>query len=158
MAGVVTQPGRRLSGDAPPPPAPEPDRGGGGDWALLTVAGNAVVAHLIWGRLAAEGIEVHLDASNASPAAWLHPFGDPASPVKVFVRRSDLAAASLLLHEVDGAPYLEPDIETAPVPGGAAGAAGPSWTGFRLLVAAAAALTLTGLLLFGPCVSHWVCV
>src|SRR6266700_1749234 len=130
MAGVLTEPGRRLSGDAPPPPAHDPDRGGGGDWALLTVAGNAVVAHLIWGRLAAEGIDVHLDASNPSPAAWLHPFGDPASPVKVFVRRSDLAAASLLLHEVDDAPSLEPDIETAPVPGGAAGAEGPSWTGF----------------------------
>ena len=156
MAGVLTQPGRRLSGDAPPPPAHDSDRGGGGDWALLTVAGNAVVAHLIWGRLAAEGIDVHLDASNASPAAWLHPFGDPASPVKVFVRRSDLAAASLLLHEVEDPPETEQ--EPLRITGTAAGARAPSWTGFRLLVAAAAALALTGLLLFGPCVSHWVCV
>jgi len=154
MAGVLTRPGRRLSGDAPTPPPHEPDHGGGGDWALLTVASNAVVAHLIWGRLAAEGIEVHLDSSNASPAAWLHPFGDPASPVKVFVHRSDLTAASLLLHEFDDAPEREPDGVRVAAGGAAAGA----WTGFRLVVAAAAALVLTGLLLFGPCVSHWVCV
>lgn len=156
MAGVLTKPRRRLSDDVPTPPPPGPDRGGGGDWALLTVASNAVVAHLIWGRLAAEGIEVHLDSSNASPAAWLHPFGDPASPVRVFVHRSDLAAASLLLHEFDDAPDREQ--EPVRVAGAGGGVAAGSWTGFRLVVAAAAALVLTGLLLFGPCVSHWVCV
>ena len=29
---------------------------------------------------------------------------------------------------------------------------------FRVLAAIAAALALSGLLLFGPCVSHWFCV
>ncbi len=154
MAGVLTRPLGRLSDEAPPPTPRDPEHGGGGgDWALLTVAVNEVVAHLIWGRLAAEGIDVVLDASNPSPAAWLHPFGDPSSPVKVFVRRSDLAAASLLLHEVD-----QP--VAAPGPSVHRGqAALPTWTGFRLIVAASAALILlAGLLLFGPCVTHWVCV
>src|SRR5947209_14357830 len=102
MAPVLTRPPhRRPSGEAPPPGPRDPGGRGGGDWALLTIAANQVIAYLIRGRLAQEGIEVVLDASNASPGAWLHPFGDPASPVKVFVRRTDLSAASLLLHEVD---------------------------------------------------------
>ncbi|HYR61056.1 MAG TPA: hypothetical protein VET24_00230 [Actinomycetota bacterium] len=152
MAGVVTRQDRRLSDEAPPPDPREPD-GGDGGWALLTVAGNQVLAYLIRGRLVAEGIEVLLDSSNASPAAWLHPFGDPSSPVRIFVRRTDLTAATLLLHEVD-----QPSGVPAPL-----GAAGPeirraSWLGFRLFAALAAALALSGLLLFGPCVSHWFCV
>ncbi len=71
---------------------------------LLTTAGNQVEAHLIVGRLAEEGIESVLDASNPAPGAWLHPFGDPLSPVRVYVRRRDLGRASLLLHEVDHRP------------------------------------------------------
>ena len=133
-----------------------------------------MVAHLIRGRLAQEGIEVVLDASNASPGAWLHPFGDPASPVKVFVRRTDLSAASLLLHEVEqpsGAGQARPGSSgsgggrTAGRPGagsaflpGAYAGAGALRMVFRVLVAIAAALALSGLLLFGPCVSHWFCV
>jgi len=102
MAPVLTRPHqRRLSDGAPPPEPRDPGGHGGGDWALLTVAANQVIAYLIRGRLAEEGIEVVLDSSNASPGAWLHPFGDPASPVRVFVRRAQLTEASLLLHEVD---------------------------------------------------------
>jgi hypothetical protein len=154
MAPVLTRPHhRRLSDEAPTPDLRDPhDRGGGGDWALLTVAANQVVAYLIRGRLTQEGIDVVLDASNASPAAWLHPFGDPASPVRVFVRRAQLTEASLLLHEVE-----QPSVPARRI------AAGPSrrgstWLGFRIIVALAAALALSGLLLFGPCVSHWFCV
>jgi len=131
-----------------------------------------VVAHLIRGRLAQEGIEVVLDASNASPGAWLHPFGDPASPVKVFVRRTDLSAASLLLHEVEqpsGAGQARPGSSggdrakgrpgagSASMPSARAGPGAPRMV-FRVLAAIAAALALSGLLLFGPCVSHWFCV
>jgi hypothetical protein len=122
-----------------------------------------VIAYLIRGRLAQEGIEVVLDSSNASPGAWLHPFGDPASPVRVFVRRSQLTEASLLLHEVD-----QVSEATRGLPPGPTGQhstlrlegrlGGSSWIGFRVLVAVAAALALSGLLVFGPCVSHWFCV
>ncbi|MEA2501366.1 MAG: putative prokaryotic signal transducing protein [Actinomycetota bacterium] len=152
MAPVLTRPHqRRLSDGAPPPEPRDPGGHGGGDWALLTVAANQVIAYLIRGRLAEEGIEVVLDSSNASPGAWLHPFGDPASPVRVFVRRAQLTEASLLLHEVD-------QVSEAASRRPPAGATGSSWIGFRVIVAVAAALALSGLLVFGPCVSHWFCV
>ena len=177
MARVLTRPHGKASHEAPPPhPRDHREGGGGGEWALLTVARNHVVAHLIRGRLAQEGIYVVLDASNASPGAWLHPFGDPASPVKVFVRRTDLSAASLLLHEVDqpsGTGQARPGSSGSGSVGGRAagrpGAGSASLAGprvgpgalrmvFRVLAAIAAALALSGLLLFGPCVSHWFCV
>jgi hypothetical protein len=122
-----------------------------------------VIAYLIRGRLAQEGIEVVLDSSNASPGAWLHPFGDPASPVRVFVRRSQLTEASLLLHEVDQGEVAGRRLTPGPTGDeltrrleGRLGHS--SWIGFRVLVAVAAALALSGLLVFGPCVSHWFCV
>ena len=161
MAPVLTRPHhRRLSEGAPPPGPRDPGGRGGGDWALLTVAANQVIAYLIRGRLVQEGIEVVLDSSNASPGAWLHPFGDPASPVRVFVRRAQLTEASLLLHEVDQVS----EAASRRLPTGPTGReltrrlGGPSWIGFRVLVAVAAALALSGLLVFGPCVSHWFCV
>jgi hypothetical protein len=155
MAPVLTRPHhRRLSDEAPPPDPRDPhDRGGGGDWALLTVAANQVIAYLIRGRLTQEGIDVVLDASNASPGAWLHPFGDPASPVRVFVRRAQLTEASLLLHEVE-----QPSEVLVRHNAGGRSRRGSAWIGFRIVVALAAALALSGLLLFGPCVSHWFCV
>ena len=162
MAPVLTRPQhRRPSGEAPPPGPRDPGGHGGGDWALLTIAANQVIAYLIRGRLAQEGIEVVLDSSNASPGAWLHPFGDPASPVRVFVRRAQLTEASLLLHEVDQVSAAA----TRRLPAGhqltrrlEGRLGGSSLIGFRVLVAAAAALALSGLLVFGPCVSHWFCV
>src|SRR5712691_6772341 len=154
MPGIVTRPPQpkrsshgQLSREVPPPePREPPDGGGGGDWELLTVAGNHVIAYLIQGRLAQEGIEVVLDASNGSPGAWLHPFGDMSSPVKVFVRRLDLPAASLLLHEVD-----DPQ-DRAGLARGVASVRRPL-PAFRVAVAVVAALALSGLLVFGPCVS-----
>ena len=154
MAPVLTRPHQRRLSDGTPPPDPrDPGGHGGGDWALLTVAPNQVIAYLIRGRLAQEGIEVVLDSSNASPGAWLHPFGDPGSPVRVFVRRAQLTEASLLLHEVDQVA----EAASRRPPRGFTGK-GSSWIGFRVLVAVAAALALSGLLVFGPCVSHWFCV
>jgi hypothetical protein len=174
MPGVLIRSPGRVSDEVPPPRPREPHEGGdgGGEWALLTVARNLVVAHLIQGRLAQEGIEVVLDASNASPGAWLHPFGDPTSPVKVFVRRTDLSAASLMLYEVDQPTAVSGPGWAGPSDGdrrrraGTGGAflsrvragPGPLRTLFRVLVALAAALALSGLLLFGPCVSRWFCV
>lgn len=169
MAGVLTRPPGRLSDESPPSdPVDRGEGGGGGNWALLTVAKNSVVAYLIQGLLAQEGIDAVLDAMNPSPAAWLHPFGDQTSPVKIFVRRVDLAAASLMLLEVD-----QPGTGVNPSAGGqtAGGVGAPAAPGARGLrrarwprlvvggvAAALAAAALSGLVVLGPCVSHWFCV
>jgi hypothetical protein len=166
MAGVLTRPPGRLSDKAPPSDPSDPgEGGGGGDWALLTVAKNAMVAYLIQGRLAQQGIDAVLDSTNASPGAWLHPFGDQASPVRVFVRRSDLNAASLTLHEVDQpeptmvAVGNPPGRTAVPVAQGAGRLRELRW--LRLLVGVVisllAAAALSGLIVLGPCVSHWFC-
>ena len=158
--------------DSPPPDLGEPGGSGGGDWALLTVAKNMIVAYLIQGRLVQQGIDVVLDSTNLSPGAWLHPFGDPSSPVKVFVRRLDMAAASLVLHEVDvDAP---PAGLAAPAALGPAGVSALGATAVRRrsiwrldrawlrvaigVVMALAALAISGVVATGPCVSHWFCV
>lgn len=83
-----------------------PGGGGGNGWVLLVVARNGLIAHLIGGLLKEEGIEFTLDTSNPSPGAWLHPFGDPAAPVKVMVRQRDLAmAGALIARSEDGSAY-----------------------------------------------------
>ncbi|MGH2708627.1 MAG: hypothetical protein ACRDJK_10075, partial [Actinomycetota bacterium] len=121
--------------------------GGGGDWTFLTTAGNQVEAHLIVGRLAEEGIESVLDSSNPAPGAWLHPFGNPLSPVRVFVRRRDLGRASLLLHEVDHRP---------PDPGDP----GPPRARrlFWLVLAVVILLAVLEVLDFAPCVLRLFCL
>lgn len=152
-----------MSDEAPPPYPVDPDEGGGGgDWALLTVAPNQVLAYLIRGRLAQEGIDVVLDAHNLSPGAWLHPFGDPLSPVRVFVRRLDLTAASLTLHDLEDLSEPTPDVSPGR-PGPAASRVAPRggyWarTALRVVMALVATAAIGGLLFFGPCVSHWFCV
>jgi len=156
--------------DSPPPDLGEPGGGGGGDWALLTVAKNMIVAYLIQGRLVQQGIDVVLDSTNLSPGAWLHPFGDPSSPVKVFVHRIDMAAASLILHEVDVDAPPAPSAGIGPAAGGAALGATTVrrrsiWRLDRVwlrvaigVVMALAALAISGVVAIGPCVSHWFCV
>lgn len=175
MPPVLTRLHRRTSGEAPPADPPgEPGHGGGGRWSLLTVAPNQVVAHLIEGCLAQEGIDVHLDASNLSMGAWLYPGGDPTSPVRIYVRRADFPAASLVLHEVEQYPDpLAPASLESEAAGAGAGiakatlvdAARPPiglspWarTVVYILLGLVALATVGALILFGPCASHWVCV
>lgn len=161
MAGVITRPPRHRS-DAAPPAEPPEHGGGGGGWALLTVAKNVMLAYLIQGRLAQQGIETMLDATNLSPGAWLHPFGDPSSPVRVFVHRVDLTAASMTLHDVE-LPNQDTGSGGLGPPGRAATGPGRlrefGW--LRLVVGAMVALlaaaALSGLVMLGPCVSHWFC-
>ena len=162
MTRLQTRPPRRSPGETPPPPPTHPGGGGGEDWTLLTVAPNQVLAHLIRGRLEQEGIAVVLDDRNLSMGAWLHPFGDPLSPVRVLVKRSDLSAASLTLNDLDELDEAGPD----PVrPAGRLAlrappktAAGVARTAVRVLLALVAAMLIGGLLIFGPCASHWFCV
>lgn len=133
---------------------------------MLTIAKNALIAYVIQGRLTQEGIDSLLDTTNGFPGAWLHPFGDQTLPVRVLVRRWDLSAASLMLHEVD-MPAIPPP--TAVPPGAPAAVAGvteirrPRASAFlRVLVGLAvvvmAAAALSELIVLGPCVSHWFCV
>ncbi|HEU5004237.1 MAG TPA: hypothetical protein VFW71_15855 [Actinomycetota bacterium] len=157
--------------ESPPPDLGDAGGGGGGDWALLTVAKNMILAYLIQGRLVQQGIDVLLDSTNLSPAAWLHPFGDPSSPVRIFVHRLDMAMASLILHEVDvdAAPVGGPAV-IGPAPGGAARGAvqvrrrsiwrlDQVWLRVAIgVLMALAALAVSGVVAIGPCVSHWFCV
>ncbi|MGH2717422.1 MAG: hypothetical protein ACRDJU_02430 [Actinomycetota bacterium] len=165
MAGVLTRSPKRLSADPPPPGPDRPHgRGGGGDWALLTIAKTAWIAYVIQGRLTQEGIESVLDGANGFPGAWLHPFGDQTLPVRVLVHRWDLSAASLMLHEVD-----MPAPPTPPAAGDHAAAGGVTHirrsrasrtlrvlAGIAVVMMAAAALS--ELVVLGPCISHWFCV
>lgn len=123
-----------------PPTAPE--GGGGGDrWVLLVVARDHITAHLISGRLHEDGIESRLDTSNPAPGAWLHPFGNPMAPVKVFVLERDLEWGRLII----GRP--EPERS----------ALSDSRPGFRLVLyliitlAVAATLTVLEIVDFAPC-------
>lgn len=169
MARLLTRPQWRLSDEAPPPQPNDPgEGGGGGEWVLLTVAPNQVLAHLIRGCLAQEGIDTVLDDHNLSPGAWLHPFGDPLSPVRILVRRADLTAASLTLHDLEdlGEPARD---DAAGRQASGAGSRPPArglgpfsarWgrTVLRAVMALVAAAAVGSMLVFGPCVSHWFCV
>lgn len=103
------------------------------------------MGHLVAGRLGEEGIECLLDTSNPAPGAWLQPFGDPMAPVGVFVRRRDLTAASLLLHEVDHRP---PDPTAAPP---------RARRMFWLVLAIVLLLAFLEVLDFAPCVLGVLC-
>lgn len=82
---------------APPRPA---DGGGGGGWAWLITARGVIEAQLIRGLLEVEGIvPVRLDATDPSPGAWLFLSGNVNALVRVFVPRSLLDAARLVLLE-----------------------------------------------------------
>jgi hypothetical protein len=130
-----------------PPATHEDDGDGGGEWVLLTVARDQVIAHLIRGRLASEGIESIFDRSNPAPGAWMHPFGDPQAPVKVLVRRRNLEWARFSLEEV-GHRAPDPDAPGPPA--------------LRWMVVATAVVVALLLLLeiwdFAPCVIGIFCI
>lgn len=84
------------------PPRAEPD-GGGGGWAWLVTARDAVEAELIRGLLEADGIAAVLDARDPSPGAWMFLSGDPNAPVRVLVPRALLDDARLSLLEASAA-------------------------------------------------------
>lgn len=138
-------------------PGSSSSEGSGGGWTLLTVAKNGVIAHLIGGRLNEESIEVAFDTSNSAPGAWLHPFGDPMAPVKVYVHRFDLEMARALIDEVEDAVTQGPPIEEPrPSHKAISAAIRPS-----LLLAVVVAITLmlafVEIVGFVPCFLHLFC-
>lgn len=132
------------------PPSDGPrDGGGGGGWRLLTVAKDVIVAHLIEGLLIEHGVESFLDATDASPGAFMKPFGDPLAPVKVYVHAGDFETASLALMEVDHQPT---DLEAKP----------PKrlkvrWIMTIITIMAVALLLLLEIVGFAPCILKLFC-
>lgn len=130
------------------PPVEADEGGGGSGWVLLVTAPNEFTAHLVRGRLEEDSIEVHLDAFNPSPVAWMKPFGDPLAPVRVYVRRRDFSRASLLLHDTE--------VEVPPTT--------PAPRGRRRVVMTGAVLAIAALLAvleivdFAPCVLRIFCI
>lgn len=99
--------------DPAPPRTGGDDGGGGGGWAWLVTARGIIEAELVRGALEASGIvPVALDARDPSPGAWLFLSGNVNALVRVFVPRSLLDAARLVLleagWEADPAPEQQP--------------------------------------------------
>ena len=84
----------------PAPPRAASGDGGGGRWAWLVTAVDAVEAEIIRGLLEATGTPVALDWRDPSPFAWMHLSGNLHRPVPVYVPASMVEAARLQLLEL----------------------------------------------------------
>ena len=84
----------------PAPPQAASGDGGGGRWAWLVTAVDAVEAEIIRGLLEATGTPVALDWRDPSPFAWMHLSGNLHRPVPVYVPASMVDAARLQLLEL----------------------------------------------------------
>jgi hypothetical protein len=80
-----------------PAPPKENAGGGGGRWAWLLTAKDAVEAEIIRGLLEAGGVPVALDWRDPSPFAWMHLSGNLFRPVPVYVPASLIDSARLHL-------------------------------------------------------------
>ena len=139
----------RHDGDSPP--VTQPGNGfGGGDWVQLTTAQDEMVAHLIQGRLAEEGIECLMERPSGGAGSWLKPFGDPMAPVRLFVHRHDLSPASIVLHEVEHSP---PDPSAPP-----GARLRLYWWMIMLTIMAVTVLMALEILDFAPCVLGIFCL
>ena len=84
----------------PAPPRAASGDGGGGRWAWLVTAVDAVEAEIIRGLLEASGVPVALDWRDPSPFAWMHLSGNLHRPVPVYVPASMVDVARLQLLEL----------------------------------------------------------
>jgi len=119
--------------------------GGGNNWLLLMVASNEAIAHIAAGRLREEGVETFLDTSNPSPGAWLHPFGDPTAPVRIYVRARDWERARDLLPP--SVPDSREEYPTGPLTAVMLG----------IVLAIALMLVVVEIFEFAPCVLRLFC-
>jgi len=94
-----------------PAPPREVWGGGGGGWAWLLTARDALEAEIVRGLLEASGVPVALDWRDPSPFAWMHLSGNVFRPVPVYVPTSLIDDARLQLLEMglgdDGEPEPE---------------------------------------------------
>ncbi|MGH2752431.1 MAG: DUF2007 domain-containing protein [Actinomycetota bacterium] len=91
----------RLEPPSHPPTADDESSGGGGrDWVELFRAANDIEAALLVGKLADESIETRAIKDRSGPSQWLYGGSNPWAPVLVYVRRSQLVDARILLAEI----------------------------------------------------------
>lgn len=143
-------------------PAPPRDEwgGGGGGWAWLLTARDAVEAEIVRGLLEASGVPVALDWRDPSPFAWMHLSGNLMRPVPVYVPTGLVDNARLQLLEMGLADDDEPEPEALAL-------SRPSLRDrHRLLWSAIAALTIVAVAWivfveifgFAPCFLHLFCI
>jgi len=119
----------------PAPPVEDPG-GGGGRWAWLLTARDAVEAEIVRGLLEGGGVPVALDWRDPSPFAWMHLSGNLFRPVPVYVPAGLIESARLQLLELG---LDDPEMEEED----AASESLPMWRErHRLLLGAATGLTL----------------
>jgi hypothetical protein len=101
----------------PAPPQAAGGDGGGGRWAWLITAVDAVEAEIIRGLLEATGVPVALDWRDPSPFAWMHLSGNLHRPVPVYVPASVVDAARLQLLELglEAAEATDPEPPVSPM-------------------------------------------
>lgn len=85
----------------PAPPRAPTGGGGGGRWARVVTARDAIEAELVRGILESAGVPVVLDRRDDSPFAWMYPGGNMNAPVVVLVPTGLLEAAKLALMEAN---------------------------------------------------------
>ena len=152
--------GGSRTGVLDPAPPHEHRGGGGGRWAWLFTASDAVEAEIVRGLLEGAGVPVALDWRDPSPFAWMHLSGNLFRPVPVYVPAGLIDNARLHL--------LDIGLESPEVPEGAerSGAA-PGWRErHRIILATATALTIVaaGWLVFveifgfAPCFLRMFCI
>ncbi|MFN2614377.1 MAG: DUF2007 domain-containing protein [Actinomycetota bacterium] len=124
----------------PAPPRTGGGDGGGGGWAWLVTAQDIFEAHIIRGLLEAEGIlPVFLDTRDPSPGAWMFLSGNINALVRIFVPRSLLDSARLVMLEAG----VKSDI--AVKPNEQVVAARRSWLWLAIVIAIALALFIASI-------------
>ena len=147
-----------------PAPARESMGGGGGRWAWLLTARDAVEAEIVRGLLEAGGVPVALDWRDPSPFAWMHLSGNLFRPVPVYVPASLIASARLQLLDLG---LDEPALATDAEDGQDLGPATPIWRErHRFMLRATTVLTLVAvgwiifveIFGFAPCFMKLFCI
>ena len=91
----------RLEPPSSPPTVDDESNGGGGrGWVELFRAANDIDAALLIGRLADRDIETHTIKDRSQPNSWLYGGSNPWAPVLVYVRRTHLIDARIVLAEI----------------------------------------------------------
>jgi len=113
---MLIQMGASRTGVLEPAPPLENLGGGGGRWAWLLTARDAVEAEIVRGLLEGAGVPVALDWRDPSPFAWMHLSGNLFRPVPVYVPASLIDSARLQLLELGlDAPEEQDDEDDAGV-------------------------------------------
>jgi hypothetical protein len=97
---MLIEMGASRTGVLDPAPPGHHDGGGGGRWAWLFTANDAVEAEIVRGLLETAGVPVALDWRDPSPFAWMHLSGNLFRPVPVYVPAGLVENARLHLLDI----------------------------------------------------------